>query len=167
MTQQNNSEEVQSVYVCEKYAGFQFRAETTRFRFEKHQLILTDVDLIAEMDAAIAKHPAIAGKVKKVDYAAAEALVKNHQKTHGGAHSGPFGSNAMAGNEANKIDTRDDSLAKMPPAEKKELLAALAKESDLILTEKSKVTEVPKQPIAPINPTKPTVLVKPAIKINT
>ena len=130
------AEELKVVYACKSSAGFLFRVGETRHRFQEHQLILTNEDEIIELDEALEKYPNLAFKVKKVKLAEAEALVANHKATHGGAISGPFSSSAMSALEPNKLGERDKSLDLMSTEQKAGLVEAMAKDSDLILTEK-------------------------------
>ena len=125
-----------AIYACEKYAGYNFRLGENRHVFEKHQLIITDEIIADELDDFLSTNPAFAMKVKKVDLAEAEALVENHKATHGGAHSGPFSSNAMAQMETDKLEGRDKQFAQMSTEDKANVTDAMAKDSDLILTEK-------------------------------
>ena len=130
------AETVKAIYACEKHAAFSFRVGEVRYKFEKHQLIVEDADEIVALDDMLAKNIPIGSKVKKVSLAQAEALVKNHQATHGGAKSGPFGSNVMGDVEKQKIIERDATLGNMTPEAKAELTKKLADDSGLIVTEK-------------------------------
>lgn len=126
----------EAIYACKTSSGFQFRLGENRYRFEKHQLVITDEVAAKELDDFLAKTPAFAAKVQKVDLAAAEALVANHKATHGGAHSGPFSSSAMAQMETDKLEGRDKQFAQMSLEDKANVTDAMAEDSDLILTEK-------------------------------
>jgi len=151
----------EAIYACEKYAGFNFRLGKTRHVFEKHQLVITDKDLAAELDDFLSSNPAFAMKVKKVDLAAAEALVENHKATHGGAHSGPFSSSAMAQMETDKLEGRDKQFAQMSPEAKAKVTDALAADSDLIVTEK-----VDKPVVAAASPALTETATKPVSILN-
>lgn len=123
-------------YACQHSSGFTFRVGDVTHRFDKHQLVIEDEEVAKELDEFLAKYPTIGNKVKKVDLSVAEALVAEHKATHGGAHSGPFSSQAMAQMETDKLEGRDAQFAKMSPEAKANVTDAMAKESDLILTEK-------------------------------
>lgn len=155
----------EAIYACEKYAGFQFRLGETRHQFEKHQLVIIDKAIADELDDFLSTNPAFAMKVKKVDLAAAEALVANHKATHGGAHSGPFSSNAMAQMETDKLEGRDKQFAQMSPEDKANVTDAMAKDSDLILTEKVEAPVVAPAKAGLTETTKPVSILNKA-KVN-
>lgn len=153
-----DNEEFQAVYACKQYSAFSFRVDVKRYTFEKHQLIITDKDDAAEIDAALKKYPALGGKVQKVDLAQAEALVANHAATHGGAKSGPFSSSVMSQLEPNKLGDRDASLDLMGTEEKAGLVEAMQKDS-LVLTEKTAEVSAPEKPAPALKEVKaPSVL---------
>lgn len=128
-----------AVYVCERHPGFFFRLNGKRFNFEKHQLKVDNPEDMKAIDELLKENPVFAQKIKKVDVAAAEALVAKHQREHGGAVSGPFSSDMMAKMEANRLTARDEQFNRMDNAE--EVKTALEEESNLKITHKANISK--------------------------
>lgn len=126
----------EAIYACKQHAGYMLRVGTIRYRFEKHQLIITSEEEAEAMDELLSSNTLIGAKIKKVDLAAAEALVADHVASHGGAHSGLFSSSNMSQLEPNKLGGRDASLDLMGDESKAKVVDALAKDS-LVVTEKT------------------------------
>ena len=137
------SDTFKAVYACPKYSGFNFRLGDKRYVFEKHQLILDNKDEADALDDFLKTSVSFASKIKKVDLATAEALVANHVKEHGGAHSGPFSSQIMTNMEQKPLVDRDNQFANLPKGAADKITEALAAESDLIVTAKVPVVEQP------------------------
>lgn len=155
--EENKTEQFQAVYACVRFSGFSFRVGTTTHRFEKHQLLIDDEEVAGEIDAFLKKYKSIGDKVKKVNLAAAEALVANHVATHGGAKSGPFSSLSSGQHEPNKIAERDAALSNMSVEDKQNLANKLASDSDLVMTEKTDVISAAPAPEPSLVENKPAV----------
>lgn len=158
-----NSESFEAVYACAQHAGYAFRVGKKRYRFEKHQLIITDEAEAGAFDKCLKDVPTIGAKVKKVDAAAAEALVKNHIATHGGAKSGMFSSKANGQHEAEKM-TEGDAQLNNVSQEDKDTITDAFKEDGLVLTEKTDVV-TPVEEVSKLQETtKPAFAFKQAAK---
>lgn len=143
-------------YVCQKYPKFSFRIETTRFKFDKGQLLITNPAEVEMLDELLANKPDFAMKIKKVDKAAAEEFARQHRNKEGmlgGAVKGGLDSQKILDSQT-PIEARDKALADaVDPKALDALTDELAKDSALVLTQKA---ENPVE--SSTTPTKPSPL---------
>jgi len=105
-----------------------------KLQFDHHRLEV-DQETAEVLRAAIKKTPALQSKIKEVNKSAAEALAKAHMKSRqGGAISGGFNSGHVR-----QLQSRDENLRHqgVSEADLSKLRTDLAKDSNLILTEKA------------------------------
>ena len=124
------------VYICEAHPAFTFRIGNKRHKFIKHVLHLDDEQQIADLDAALLDIPALSLKVKKIDKAAAEELVKSLVKPGlGGAVKGSVSAQDIL-NSQKPLQERDADFANLQPGQEDAIVEELAKDSNLLLTQK-------------------------------
>ncbi len=85
------------------------KGENFYLRFKDKQVVLTDPDVIKELDRLIASKPAISQLIQKVDIVAAEKLARAHQKMVLEQNKGVTGSMAADMNPATMARMKEET----------------------------------------------------------
>jgi hypothetical protein len=126
------------VYICKKYPKYKFRIEKKHYQFENGQLQVHTEEDVEALDNVLDTIPAIALLVAKVDKDAAEAFVREQMKKKdpfGGAVKGTVDSQDIL-NSQKPLAERDAALSGLEQSQMDALTDELAKDSDLIMTQK-------------------------------
>lgn len=99
-------------FACDRFSGFMFRAGTKRYRFQRHALKVPESEA-QEIRDLLNSNLHLGRMIREVSISQAEALVKAHMASHGGAAKGPLNTEVMREAEMLALNNRDAQFANL------------------------------------------------------